>query len=104
MMSGPGPTSSSERDSSRSTGMRERSMAAQTEELHAMISALAGSQALLLDALRRRGSIAPTGPPLALPLAAPDASPDTAPDTAFPTRKISTYRMESRHVHGVDVD
>jgi hypothetical protein len=35
----------------------ERSMAAQTEELHAMIAALAGSQALLLDALRRRGSI-----------------------------------------------
>ena len=32
-------------------------MAAQTEELHAKISALAGSQALLLDALRRRGSI-----------------------------------------------
>jgi len=32
-------------------------MAAQTEELHAMIAALAGSQALLLDALRRRGSI-----------------------------------------------
>ena len=32
-------------------------MAAQTEELHAMIAALAGLQALLLDALRRRGSI-----------------------------------------------
>jgi hypothetical protein len=32
-------------------------MATQTEELHAMIAALAGSQALLLDALRRRGSI-----------------------------------------------
>ena len=32
-------------------------MAAQTEELHAMIAALAGSQALLLDALRRRRSI-----------------------------------------------
>ena len=32
-------------------------MAAQTGELHAMIAALAGSQALLLDALRRRGSI-----------------------------------------------
>ena len=32
-------------------------MAAQTDELHAMIAALAGSQALLLDALRRRGSI-----------------------------------------------
>ena len=32
-------------------------MTAQTEELHAMIVALAGSQALLLDALRRRGSI-----------------------------------------------
>ena len=32
-------------------------MAAQTEELHAMIAALAGSEALLLDALRRRGSI-----------------------------------------------
>ena len=32
-------------------------MTAQTEELHAMIAALAGSQALLLDALRRRGSI-----------------------------------------------
>ena len=32
-------------------------MAAQTEELHAMIAALAGSQALLLGALRRRGSI-----------------------------------------------
>ena len=32
-------------------------MPAQTEELHAMIAALAGSQALLLDALRRRGSI-----------------------------------------------
>jgi len=32
-------------------------MADQTEELHAMIAALAGSQALLLDALRRRGSI-----------------------------------------------
>ena len=33
-------------------------MAAQTDELHAMIAALAGSQALLLDVLRRRGSIA----------------------------------------------
>jgi hypothetical protein len=32
-------------------------MAAQTEELYAMIAALAGSQALLLDTLRRRGSI-----------------------------------------------
>ena len=33
-------------------------MAAQTDEIHAMIAALAGSQALLLDVLRRRGSIA----------------------------------------------
>jgi len=33
-------------------------VAAQTDELHAMIAALAGSQALLLDVLRRRGSIA----------------------------------------------
>jgi hypothetical protein len=32
-------------------------MAAQTDELQAMIAALAGSHALLLDALRRRGSI-----------------------------------------------
>ena len=32
-------------------------MAAQTDELQAMIAALAGSQALLLDALRRRGAI-----------------------------------------------
>jgi len=32
-------------------------MAAQTEELYAMIASLAGSQALLLDTLRRRGSI-----------------------------------------------
>jgi hypothetical protein len=32
-------------------------MAAQTDELRAMIAALAGSQALTLDALRRRGSI-----------------------------------------------
>jgi hypothetical protein len=32
-------------------------MAAQTDKIHAMIAALAGSQALLLDALRRRGSI-----------------------------------------------
>jgi hypothetical protein len=32
-------------------------MAAETDELHAMIAALAGSQALLLDALRRRGSL-----------------------------------------------
>lgn len=32
-------------------------MAAQTDEIRAMIAALAGSQALLLDALRRRGSI-----------------------------------------------
>jgi hypothetical protein len=32
-------------------------MAAQAEELRAMIAALAGSQALTLDALRRRGSI-----------------------------------------------
>ena len=32
-------------------------MPGQTDELHAMIAALAGSQALLLDALRRRGSI-----------------------------------------------
>ena len=33
-------------------------MALQTDQLHAMIAALAGSQALLLDVLRRRGSIA----------------------------------------------
>lgn len=33
-------------------------MAAKNDELHAMIVALAGSQALLLDVLRRRGSIA----------------------------------------------
>jgi hypothetical protein len=33
-------------------------MAGQTDQLHAMIAALAGSQALLLDVLRRRGSIA----------------------------------------------
>jgi len=33
-------------------------MAVQTDQLHAMIAALAGSQALLLDVLRRRGSIA----------------------------------------------
>ena len=33
-------------------------MADQTDELHAMIAALAGSQALLLDVLRRHGSIA----------------------------------------------
>jgi hypothetical protein len=32
-------------------------MAAHTNELHAMIAALAGSQALTLDALRRHGSI-----------------------------------------------
>jgi hypothetical protein len=32
-------------------------MAIQADELHAMIAALAGSQALTLDALRRRGSI-----------------------------------------------
>jgi hypothetical protein len=32
-------------------------MAAETDELHAMIAALAGSQALLLDALRRRGAL-----------------------------------------------
>ena len=32
-------------------------MASQAEELRAMIMALAGSQALTLDALRRRGSI-----------------------------------------------
>lgn len=38
-------------------GMRETPVAAQTDELHAMIAALAGSQALLLDVLRRRGSI-----------------------------------------------
>jgi len=34
-----------------------RSMTAEAEELRAMIAALAGSQALTLDALRRRGSI-----------------------------------------------
>ena len=33
-------------------------MAVQTDQLHAMIAALAGSQALLIDVLRRRGSIA----------------------------------------------
>ena len=33
-------------------------MAVQTDQLHAMIATLAGSQALLLDVLRRRGSIA----------------------------------------------
>jgi hypothetical protein len=38
--------------------MRETLVAAQTDQLHAMIAALAGSQALLLDVLRRRGSIA----------------------------------------------
>jgi hypothetical protein len=32
-------------------------MAAETDELRAMIAALAGSQALTLEALRRRGSI-----------------------------------------------
>jgi len=32
-------------------------MTAEAEELRAMIAALAGSQALTLDALRRRGSI-----------------------------------------------
>ena len=32
-------------------------MAAETEELYAMIAALAGSQALLLHTLRRQGSI-----------------------------------------------
>ena len=32
-------------------------MTVQTEELRVMIAALAGSQALTLDALRRRGSI-----------------------------------------------
>jgi hypothetical protein len=32
-------------------------MAVQADELRAMIAALSGSQALLLDALRRRGSI-----------------------------------------------
>jgi hypothetical protein len=32
-------------------------MVAQTDELRAMIAALAGSQALILDALRRRGSV-----------------------------------------------
>jgi hypothetical protein len=37
--------------------MKETPVAAQTDELHAMIAALAGSQALLLDVLRRRGSI-----------------------------------------------
>jgi hypothetical protein len=37
--------------------MKETIVAAQTDELHAMIAALAGSQALLLDVLRRRGSI-----------------------------------------------
>ena len=38
--------------------MGESLVAAQTDELHAMIAALAGSQALLLNVLRRRGSIA----------------------------------------------
>jgi hypothetical protein len=38
--------------------MRETPMAAQADELQAMIAALAGSQALTLDALRRRGLIA----------------------------------------------
>ena len=33
-------------------------MAVHTDQSHAMIAALAGSQALLLDVLRRRGSIA----------------------------------------------
>jgi len=33
-------------------------MAVQTDQSHAMIATLAGSQALLLDVLRRRGSIA----------------------------------------------
>ena len=33
-------------------------MAVQTDQLHAMIAALAGSQAVLIDVLRRRGSIA----------------------------------------------
>src|SRR5215467_3913761 len=37
--------------------MGERPMAAHADELHAMIAALAGSQALTLDALCRRGSI-----------------------------------------------
>jgi hypothetical protein len=38
--------------------MKGTPMAAKNDELHAMIVALAGSQALLLDVLRRRGSIA----------------------------------------------
>jgi hypothetical protein len=38
--------------------MKGTPVAAQTDELHAMIAALAGSQALLLDVLRRRGSSA----------------------------------------------
>jgi uncharacterized metal-binding protein len=38
--------------------MKETLVAAQTDELRAMIAALAGSHALLLDALRRRGAIA----------------------------------------------
>ena len=33
-------------------------MPVQTDQLHAMIAALAGTQALLFDVLRRRGSIA----------------------------------------------
>jgi hypothetical protein len=38
--------------------MKGTPVAVQTDELHAMIAALAGSQALLLDVLHRRGSIA----------------------------------------------
>ena len=38
--------------------MKGTPVTAQTDELHAMIAALAGSQALLLDVLRQRGSIA----------------------------------------------
>jgi len=38
--------------------MKGTPVTAQTDELHAMIAALAGSQALLLDILRQRGSIA----------------------------------------------
>ena len=37
--------------------MKGTPVTAQTDELHAMIAALAGSQALLLDVLRRRGSV-----------------------------------------------
>jgi hypothetical protein len=37
--------------------MKGTPMAVQTDELQAMIAALAGSQALLLDVLRRRSSI-----------------------------------------------